>query len=250
MGIESFQPISVKPPSASPLSFAIRCCVDLQVATIAKSLRPAMAELSPGRVIDIGAGQSPWKEWLPSTCQYQGLDVENAGEFGMADNRDIAFYDGKTIPFPDGSFDAGICIEVLEHAESPDLLISEVARILKPGATLLLTVPWSARRHHIPHDYHRFTRERLEQLFHAHGFEHVAIRERGNDICVIANKLTIVSIRLARSLNFGNFIWKLPMMIGFSALSAGMLLLAHLSLVFDRGGKEDPLGYFCKAIKG
>ncbi|WP_343669816.1 class I SAM-dependent methyltransferase [Paraburkholderia heleia] len=250
MGIEPFQPISVKPPSANPVSFAIRCGVDLQLATIAKYLRPAMAELPPGCILDIGAGESPWKEWLPPACRYQGLDVENAGEFGMSGNRDIAFYDGKTIPFPNASFDGGICIEVLEHAEDPDLLVSEIARIFKPGATLLLSVPWSARRHHIPHDYHRFTRERLEQLFRAHGFEHVSIHERGNDICAIANKLTIVSIRLGRSLTIGNFIWRLPMTIGFSALSAGMLLLAHLSLAFDRGAKEDPLGYFCKATKG
>ena len=48
MSNEAFQPISVKPPSANPAGFALRCLVDLQLATIAKPLRPAMAAFPAG----------------------------------------------------------------------------------------------------------------------------------------------------------------------------------------------------------
>ena len=63
---EAFKPIAIQPPSKNPLMWRVRCLVDLQLCTIEKHLRPAMQELK-GRVLDIGAGQSPWKDFLPSS---------------------------------------------------------------------------------------------------------------------------------------------------------------------------------------
>lgn len=147
---ERFKPISVKPPSSSPFLFKLRSLVDLQLGTIAGQLRPEMALLS-GRVLDVGAGESPWREWLGPSCTYLGVDIDNAKEYGMSEKKpDVIYYDGGRIPYPDSHFDAVICIEVLEHAVSPDQLLSEISRVLKSGAPLLMTVPWSARRHHIP----------------------------------------------------------------------------------------------------
>lgn len=108
------------------------------------------------------------------------------------------------MPFESNSFDGALCIEVLEHALSPELLLAETNRILKPGSRLLLTVPWSARRHHIPHDYHRFTRERLEILLVNSGFDSIQIRERGDDYSVIANKLIVVIIRNLKRISIRN----------------------------------------------
>jgi 2-polyprenyl-3-methyl-5-hydroxy-6-metoxy-1,4-benzoquinol methylase len=161
MNTESFKPISVKPPSSNPTLFWLRCQVDLQLGSIAKPLRPAMAALR-GDVLDVGAGESPWREWLPQGTAYHGVDVANADDYGMRKQHDVIYYDGKTLPFQAARFDGAICIEVLEHVEGPEAFMAELARVLKPRSTLLLTVPWSTRRHHIPHDYHRFTRERLQ----------------------------------------------------------------------------------------
>ena len=61
-------------------------------------------------------------------------------------------------------------------------------RVLKPGGTLLATVPFSARVHYAPYDVHRFTKYALTEMFA--GFEAVTIEERGNDLAVIANKLS------------------------------------------------------------
>ncbi|WP_109126278.1 class I SAM-dependent methyltransferase [Dyella sp. C11] len=247
---ESFKPISVKAPSDSRWMFAIRCLVDLQMKTIAEYLRPAMATLR-GRVLDVGAGESPWREWLPANATYHGIDVGNADDFGMQAQRpDITYYDGRTIPFGDGEFDGVICIEVLEHVEQPDALITEIARCMKPGATLLLTVPWSARRHHIPHDYHRFTRERLLDLFRAGGFSQVDVRERGTDILVIANKLIVLNARLMPSRNLLRSLWTLPLFIGLVPVTLSFLCVAHIADAVGAGAKEDPLGYFVRATKG
>jgi SAM-dependent methyltransferase len=245
---ERFKPISIKPPSANPLLFRMRCVVDLQLNSTVKHLRPAIAALQ-GRILDIGAGESPWKEWLPNGCVYQGIDVENAHEYGMQKGQDIVYYDGKSIPFPDQSFDGALCIEVLEHVEQPEPFLSEIARVLKKGAPLLLTVPWSARRHHIPHDYHRFTKEKLAALLNQQSFTNIEIRERGNDISAIANKLIVLSIRLAKPNHLLSALWTLPLAFFLAPFTLAMLLAAHISDAIGKGAKEDPLGYFLRAVR-
>jgi putative flippase GtrA/SAM-dependent methyltransferase len=247
---EKFQPIPVKQPSASLLMFKLRCLVDLQLGTIAMNLRPEMARLQ-GNILDVGAGESPWREWLSKGCIYQGIDIDNAQDYGMRlDRPEVTYYSGASIPFTEATFDGAICIEVLEHAADPEMLISEVARVLKVGAYLLLTVPWSARRHHIPHDYHRFTRERLKQMLLRQGFVDIDIRERGNDISAIANKLLILTIRLLNPDHWTEFVWSFPLALAAGLMAIIMLVAAHISMYVGRGSLDDPLGYFVRATRG
>lgn len=45
------------------------------------------------------------------------------------------------LPFPDASFDAVLCTEVIEHTADPRTAVSELCRVLAPGGDLVLTVP-------------------------------------------------------------------------------------------------------------
>ncbi len=45
------------------------------------------------------------------------------------------------LPLPDASFDKVLCSDVLEHIEDDQAAVSQLARVLKPGGTLVLTVP-------------------------------------------------------------------------------------------------------------
>ena len=47
---------------------------------------------------------------------------------------------GESLPFPDRSFDVVLCDNVVDHAESPRRIVSELARILVPGGLLYFTV--------------------------------------------------------------------------------------------------------------
>ncbi|MCY1170201.1 MAG: class I SAM-dependent methyltransferase [Pseudomonadota bacterium] len=249
VSVEVFQPVPITSPAERPIFFWLRCLVDLQLATIVQYLRPALTGLG-GQVVDVGAGEAPWRAWLPPGVSYQGIDVGHAGDFGMTTTPgDIIYYDGKIMPLPDNTFDAALCIEVLEHAEDPQLLLSEISRILKADATLLLSVPWSARRHHIPHDYHRFTPERLQRLLEVAGFSQIKIRERGNDIGVIANKVTVLALRLMCPKRALHAILTWPLGIVCGVLAAGFLVAAHLSVIWGFGSIDDPLGYFVHARK-
>lgn len=49
--------------------------------------------------------------------------------------------DGTRLPFPDDTFDLVICSEVMEHIPDDAAAASELARVLKPGGRLAVTVP-------------------------------------------------------------------------------------------------------------
>lgn len=242
---EAFKPIPVRRGEGpmADIAYAARQWIDLQLLTCIRFLRPRMHQME-GRVLDVGCGEMPFRAYLPSEVQYQGLDVAEAVSFGMRDNPDIVHFDGVNIPFPDQSWDGIICTEVLEHTENPEALISEMYRVLKPGGTILITVPFSARVHHAPHDYQRFTRFRLARMLS--DFESYEVLERGNDLAVIANKLIVLNVRLLTAPRRINLFWALPVvLLLLGPLTALALLLAHLSMAVGLGSKDDPLGYGC-----
>ena len=55
--------------------------------------------------------------------------------------------DATRLPFPDATFDRVIAAEVLEHIPDDTAAISELARVLRPGGTMAITVPaWLAEQ--------------------------------------------------------------------------------------------------------
>jgi SAM-dependent methyltransferase len=49
--------------------------------------------------------------------------------------------DGLHLPFDDATFDRVICSEVLEHLHHDEVAMGELARVLRPGGTMAVTVP-------------------------------------------------------------------------------------------------------------
>ena len=244
---ETFQPIAVRPPSENRLLFSLRCLVDLQLLTIYRFLRSQLGSWR-GRVLDVGAGEAPWRELLTHT-EYIGVDVDLAGEFGMRRKPDIVYYVGGELPFADESFDHVLCTEVMEHVPDPAAFLADLRRVLRPNGSLVLTVPWSARVHHLPHDYTRFTRYRLAAMMDAAGFSGVTIVERGNDIAVIANKLVVLTVRLLRPRRRRHICWTWLLATIVIPVTLGFLGAAHVALSLVLGSAEDPLGYGVIAVK-
>jgi SAM-dependent methyltransferase len=54
---------------------------------------------------------------------------------------EFAVADGQHLPFADASFDRIICTETLEHVEDVDQTLRELARVLRPGGRLAVSVP-------------------------------------------------------------------------------------------------------------
>jgi len=245
---ESFKPIAVRSPNDNRPLFFLRCCVDLQLLTIFRFLNAHLHKCQ-GRLLDLGAGEGPWKEMLPDAVTYVGVDVAMAGDFGMTKRSGIIYYDGVRLPFEDSSFEQVLCTEVLEHVSSPVALLRDIHRVLAPGGLLILTVPWSARVHHLPHDYFRYTNFGLGTVLEEAGFSVQRMEERGNDIAAIANKMIVVVMRLLRPARPVSVLWTWPLGLCMGLVSSVFLIAAHMALFFKLGAREDPLGYGVLAKK-
>jgi len=184
-----------------------------------------------------------------ASADYTGIDTVDASAFGMARRKDIVYYPGGRMPFDDATFDHVLCTEVLEHVPVPVEFLAELGRVLRPGGTLLLTVPWSARVHHVPHDFHRFTRYGLEGVLRAARFKVLEIEERGNDLAAIANKLLVWCVRLLRPRPSVKLVYTGVGAILLAPLLLTFMVIAHMALYFGWGSKEDPLGYGASAVK-
>jgi SAM-dependent methyltransferase len=69
------------------------------------------------------------------------------------------------LPASLGTFAHVECISVLEHSRRPWLLASNLERLLEPGGTIFVSVPFVWRFHGYPNDYFRFTAEGVRELF-------------------------------------------------------------------------------------
>ena len=79
-----------------------------------------------------------------------------------------------------GSFDTILFTQVLEHVYDIRKVISELNRILAPGGTLIMTVPFYAPIHEAPEDFWRFTPKAFERLVKESSFDETEFETHGN----------------------------------------------------------------------
>lgn len=85
-----------------------------------------------------------------------------ATDLRVLDNVDFSS-DATRLPLADNSVDMLLTLEMLEHVPDPTAVVRELARVLKPGGTVLLSVPSAVPRHD-HHDFWRFTAQGLQQM--------------------------------------------------------------------------------------
>ncbi len=73
--------------------------------------------------------------------------------------------DAHNLPFDDESFDIVLSVDVLEHLRDPRQAISEMKRVLKKEGRVILTTRFVYPIHDSPHDYWRFTKYGMQELF-------------------------------------------------------------------------------------
>lgn len=66
-----------------------------------------------------------------------GVDLRPAAAF----SRSVIANTNWPLPFADGTFDVVTCLEGVEHAHDPFLLLREFARLLRSGGMLILSTP-------------------------------------------------------------------------------------------------------------
>lgn len=144
---------------------------------IREDLRELGKELE-GDALDLGCGSKPYADLFPKLRSYRGVDLPANRSANSLEKRADAYADLRALPFPDGSFDVVISTQVLEHMPDPEAVLAEAARLLRDDGILLLTIPFVAAEHEVPHDYFRFTRFGAEALLARAGFDHVRVRKQ------------------------------------------------------------------------
>jgi ubiquinone/menaquinone biosynthesis C-methylase UbiE len=83
---------------------------------------------------------------------------------------------GEQLPFADAAFDRVICTETLEHVEDDHVLARELARVLKPGGILAVSVPdeWSEKLFW-----------KLSKNYRTHAGGHVRVYERAQIVSLL-----------------------------------------------------------------
>ena len=82
--------------------------------------------------------------------------------------------DGLSLPFKDESLDVIICAQVYEHTQSPERLVNEIQRVLKPGGCCFFSGPnrlWPIEYHYGWWFIHWLPR-RITDLYCRHRYGH------------------------------------------------------------------------------
>jgi SAM-dependent methyltransferase len=139
--------------------------------------------LSGARVLDVGCGDGRYSELLEATNEVVSTDLSALSASMTRRSRrpqsPILQSSILSLPFPDGSFDAVVALETLEHIEDDRAAFLECMRVLRPGGRLLFSVPALPQLYcEIDREdghYRRYTRADLvERLFADHEISFLA----------------------------------------------------------------------------
>jgi glycosyltransferase involved in cell wall biosynthesis/SAM-dependent methyltransferase len=99
---------------------------------------------TPGRVVDLGCGSGQLSVvardlgWNVTSLDLSPKMLQAARGLGL---HSLAVTDAAQVPLRSASADAMLSISMLEYVPRPAAVISEFARILRPGGTLLISIP-------------------------------------------------------------------------------------------------------------
>jgi SAM-dependent methyltransferase len=215
-----------------------------------KWLEKALAEIPAGhRMLDAGAGELQFKKFCSHLDyvsqdfgQYDGTGDGAGLQTGIRDNSKLDIVsDITSIPVEDSSFDAVMCIEVLEHVPSPEKALAELTRVLKPGGVLIVTSPFNSLTHYAPYHFATgfnsyFYRHHLDLL----GFDILEVTPNGNYFEYVAGeikRLGDMSRRYSRR------------RLSVVGLVASVLLLWDLVRINRKSKGSEELGCFGYLVK-
>lgn len=132
-----------------------------------------IAHLTPGKVLEVGSKsrKAEYRRlWERKGWTYTGCDL------GAGPNVDTVLADPFVFPWQEGTFDAVISGQMLEHNTMFWLTFLEMNRVLKMGGMMIHIAPSRGAEHRAPTDCWRFYRDGMAALADWSGFELVEAR--------------------------------------------------------------------------
>jgi SAM-dependent methyltransferase len=109
------------------------------------------------KILDVGAGHGDFADIFEGR-KYYSLDIVPYPEVDLV--ADL----GAVNPFKDGAFDVVVLMNVLEHVYESRSLLKSIARIVAPGGSVVITVPFLLKVHQAPFDFARYTPYFIEKM--------------------------------------------------------------------------------------
>ena len=152
-------------------------------------------------VLDIGCARGAFGRHKPAGCRVVGIDIEDKA---LQDAKSYIYackvnLDEGSLPFRDESFDKVLIRNVLEHIESPWVIVNEIARVLRPGGIVISSVPM-AKVKAVWNDYTHirgFTEHAFKKLF------------ENTQVLKIRDIYPIVGFRLSSKVHMTRFLPKI-----------------------------------------
>lgn len=131
-------------------------------------LYPRLCTHLTGRVLDVGCGIG---DFLGFRKQTTGTDI-NPETVGFCKRRglDVFLMEIDQLPFASGEFDGVLLDNVLEHIRSPELLIKEIYRVLKPTGIFIIGVPGKKGYAKDPDHKVFYDQDNLVEMLSCYGF--------------------------------------------------------------------------------
>ncbi len=115
-----------------------------RAAALAERVASWLAPLAGDeRVLDAGCGTGAFALAVaPLVGEVVGVDADErfveAARAVAPSNCSFLVGDAASLPFSYGSFDVVGCMRVLHHVRRPELIVAELARVVRPGGTILV----------------------------------------------------------------------------------------------------------------
>jgi len=137
----------------------------LTLSFLSRTIRDLLHQFHLGentRILDVGCGDMPYKGFFAKDCIYVGIDTRHLSQATVLAS-------AESMPFRNETFDVEICTQVLEHIEEPTDAVTEMARTLVHGGTLVLSTHGIWLEGHEKRDWYRWTRSGLVRIISSNG---------------------------------------------------------------------------------
>lgn len=153
-------------------------------------LRRELPRMAEGIVLDIGCGSLPYARLYDSPRVEQAVAVDigedGACYAGTHIRPGYVCADANHLPIRTSSAQLAVLTSVVEHVPVPGNVLKEVARCLRPGGHLCMSVPFAYGAHGLPYDFWRPTPSGLSWLLENAGFRDIKVINCGGAAAALA----------------------------------------------------------------
>jgi SAM-dependent methyltransferase len=142
------------------------------------------------RVLDVGGRVQPYRSLIRGgTSLYTAVDLRSTPLVDIVG-------DAAQLPLADACFDLVLCTQMLEYARDPRRVMSEIYRVLKPGAFLLLSAP-AVYPQDSEQEYWRFLPCALRELLR--DFSEIDLAAEGNSVIGLIRTVNVCLVAFTTS---------------------------------------------------